>query len=108
MKKAMKRIKQLVSFAYQLPQDLIGLALVKITKASKSSILCAGKWHIFYIANKHTGSWSFVFGDYVVFGSIPENSANYEAIAMQDISLLLGWLYLPVALGMRLYKAVHK
>lgn len=92
--KAIKKIRNSISFCWQLPQNLIGLILVKSTKASRSSILAKGKWYTFYIANYCKGSWGVSLGNYVVFGTIPDIVNNYHEIGHQKQSKILGWLYL--------------
>lgn len=98
MKKQIKKAIEIAQFTWQLPQNLIGYALVKKTKASKSSVLSGGSWHAFYIAQEHKGAWALILGKYAVFGYLPETAVNVEAIRLQDLSLLLGWFYLPFAI----------
>ena len=82
-------IKKILLFIHQLPQNLLGLLVILVTKA------------VYY---KDTGCWEtndFSFGvslgNYIIFGvrdcCVSEKSLKHEQ-GHQKQSLFLGWLYL--------------
>lgn len=87
----------IIKYLHQLPQNLLGLLLVKITKATKLSSVYSDTDIYFYVANRFNTNWAGVsLGDYIVLANYrkaTENTVKHEH-GHQIQSLKLGWLYL--------------
>lgn len=86
-------IKDAFLWLWQLPQNLLGLAVVKVTRATPHY---AGAW---YETDKFA-PWGVSLGNYIIFsvrgGKLPAlKSFNHEC-GHKKQSLFLGWLYLPL------------
>lgn len=92
-------MKQIISYIHQLPQNILGFLLAKITKASRISSVYKDIDIPFYVANRFNKNWSGVsLGNYIVFSDYRQavdNSVKHEH-GHQKQSLYLGWLYLLV------------
>ena len=87
----------IIKYIHQLPQNLLGLLLVKITKATKLSSVYSDTNIHFYVANRFNTKWTGVsLGEYIVLANYrqaTENTVRHEH-GHQIQSQKLGWLYL--------------
>ena len=92
----MKFLNALI-WIWQLPQNLIGFILIKVTKATVKGRFIDKKIKDYYIAQKHNYSWAGVsLGNYIVFSDdheADETSIRHE-MGHQKQSWILGPLYL--------------
>lgn len=80
-------MKNILFFIWQLPQNILGLIIVLITRAKHESDLG------FYCTYRF-GWFGVSLGNYIIFGGSPSKiSINHEK-GHQKQSLNLGWLYL--------------
>lgn len=90
-------MKDFLLYIWQLPQNLIGLILIGLTKAKKHTALFGDQKINYYIANKTRFQWSGVsLGNYIVFAntkSATNNSIKHEH-GHQIQSTWYGLLYL--------------
>ena len=79
-------MKNILLYLWQLPQNLLGLAVIAFTKAEK-------KGDIY-----HTDGYRFgvSLGNYIIFGGFFNSTDKKHEIGHQLQSLYLGWLYLLV------------
>lgn len=78
---------KIISYIWQLPQNILGLIIVLITRAKHESDLG------FYCTYRF-GWFGVSLGNYIIFGGSPSKiSINHEK-GHQKQSLYLGWLYL--------------
>ena len=85
-------MKTILLYIWQLPQNILGLLVVLITRAKYEpdfEIYCIYKFRWFGVS----------LGNYIIFGGSPsEISINHEK-GHQKQSIYLGWLYL-ILIGM--------
>lgn len=110
----MRKLKTVLLWLWQFPQNLIGLLLVLITGARKDAIYTHGQWSNYYVARRFAGGWGVCLGEFIVFGysSIPLKSNQHE-LGHRKQSRVLGWLYLliigiPSATGNIINRVFHK
>ena len=79
-------MKNILLYLWQLPQNLLGLAVILFTGAEKRGDI--------YYTDKH---WFGVsLGNYIIFGGFFNSTDKKHEQGHQKQSLYLGWLYLPV------------
>ena len=98
----MKKFKSILTYLWQLPQNLLGLALVAYYKPERKHVLENGV-EIHFATKMHGG---ISLGKYSIVNTIHyrkelENSlkrdtVRHEAIGHAKQSQILGWLYLPI------------
>lgn len=81
-------MKNIILFLWQLPQNLLGFAVISITKSAYSYIL--GYW----VAPRKWGRFGVSLGKYIIFGGTVTQKAVQHEKGHQKQSLYLGWLYL--------------
>lgn len=89
-------MKKVLLYLWQLPQNLVGLVVVKITGAERGLYTIHDKMYKCYATNKIRSSGSL--GDYVILKrpqqeTIPTILHEYGHCRQ---SRYLGWLYLPI------------
>ena len=100
MKKLLNTLKRILLYIWQLPQNLLGLALIKYYKPERKHLLDNGV--TVYYSTKFTGGISL--GDYSIVNmvhyrkkmeeSVKRDTVRHEAIGHHKQSLMFGWLYL--------------
>ena len=80
-------MKNILLYLWQLPQNLLGLAVIAFTRAEKRSSSV-------YRTNKYRFGVSL--GKYIIFGGYFSYIDLEHEQGHQKQSLYLGWLYLPV------------
>lgn len=88
-------------YLWQLPQNLLGLAVIAFTKAK-------GQGMVYHINRYRFG---VSLGKYIIFGGYFSYTDLKHERGHQKQSLYLGWLYLPViglpsVIGNLLYRAI--
>jgi hypothetical protein len=79
-------MKNILLYLWQLPQNLLGLAVVTFTRAEK-------KGDIYYTDEYRFG---VSLGNYIIFGGFFNSKDKKHEQGHQKQSLYLGWLYLLV------------
>ena len=105
-------MKSILKFIWQLPQNLIGLLVVLITKAEKKEKEFSGVTVRYYLAQRLNKKWSGVsLGNYIIIAKRmyeTDITVKHE-YGHQRQSLYLGWLYvfvigLPSLIGNLLHR----
>ena len=102
-----KLIKNILLYLWQLPQNLLGLAVIVFTGAKKQVMLSS----YFYMTEKRR-FWVSL-GKYIIFGGHPSKTSIQHERGHQKQSLYLGWIYLliigiPSACGNLYDRLFHK
>ena len=83
-------MKKILLYLWQLPQNLLGLAVIGVTKATYFHLL--GYW-----AASHKGHrFGVSLGKYIIISVPTTQKTVHHEKGHQKQSLYLGWLYLPV------------
>lgn len=82
-------MKYVLSYIWQLPQNLLGLIIVLITSSKQETNLG------FYCTYRF-GCFGVSLGNYIIFGGLPSKISISHENGHQKQSLYLGWLYLIV------------
>lgn len=89
-------MKKFLIYLWQLPQNLIGLIVVLITKSVKKEVDISGVSITYYLANRFNKKWAGVsLGNYIIIAKRmyeTELTIKHE-YGHQRQSLYLGWLY---------------
>lgn len=94
----MSKIKNILLYLWQLPQNILGLIILLILKDWEECTL----YNIdFYYYDAFPGAISL--GNYIISGSKKENTVKHE-YGHTIQSKMLGWLYLPIV---GLYSILH-
>lgn len=98
----MKKLKNILLYLWQLPQNLLGLLLVALYRPERKHVLENGV-EIHYATRMHGG---ISLGKYSIVNtlhyrqdlseSIKRDTVRHEAIGHAKQSRMLGWLYLPI------------
>lgn len=102
MKNFLNTLKQIALYIWQLPQNLLGLALIAWYKPERKYVLDDGV-EIHYATKMHGG---ISLGKYALVNTchyrktleetIKRDTVRHEAIGHTKQSRMLGWLYLPI------------
>ena len=79
-------MKNILLYLWQLPQNLLGLAVILFTEAKK-------KGDIYYTDGRRFG---VSLGNYIIFSGFFNSTDEKHEMGHQKQSLYLGWLYLLV------------
>ena len=95
-------MKRILSYLWQLPQNLLGLAVIFFSKAKYN------KWYATYDTDSNFG---VSLGKYIIVYRYCSNKTIKHEQGHQKQSLYLGWLYLPVvgipsAIGNLLHRVI--
>jgi hypothetical protein len=110
----MRKLKSVLLWLWQLPQNLIGLLLVLITGARKYAVYTQGQWSNYYVVRRFASGWGVCLGEFIVFGYSPiALKSNQHELGHRKQSRVLGWLYLfiigiPSATGNTIDQVFHK
>jgi hypothetical protein len=86
-------MKRFILYLWQLPQNLVGLAMSKVCKCEK--IYSVPNKVYFYVAQKFNSNWSGIsLGNYIIFSYHADNTSIKHEHGHQKQSLYFGWLYL--------------
>lgn len=98
----MKKIKNVLLYLWQLPQNLLGLVLIAYYRPERKYILDNGV-EIHFASKMHGG---ISLGKYSIVNtihyrknikeSLKRDTVKHEAIGHAKQSRMLGWLYLPI------------
>ncbi len=80
--------QSMIKYIWQLPQNLLGLLVIKITGAK----VRIGRFSQVWITDKY--SFGVSLGKYIIFGGIPTQTDILHEQGHQRQSQKLGWLYL--------------
>lgn len=102
MKKFLEKLKPVALYIWQLPQNLLGLALIAYYKPQRKHVLENGV-EIHY-ATKMKGGISLgkyalvntLHYRYKLSDSLKRDTVRHEAIGHTKQSRIFGWLYLPI------------
>ena len=83
-------MKDVLLYLWQLPQNLLGLAVIKILKSEHN------EYYDFWYTYNHNYNFGVSLGKYIIFGDRFSGRALAHERGHQKQSLYLGWLYLPV------------
>lgn len=99
-------LKDFILYIWQLPQNIIGLIVILITRAFN-----CGNYYV--IKNHSATKWFGIsLGKYIIFGDFPIKRPLQHEQGHQKQSLYLGWLYLLIiglpSVFRRIYQKMFK
>lgn len=106
-------MKKFILYLWQLPQNIIGLILVLVTRARKYPAGITTPNHYIIRNPENYKYFGVSLGNYIVFGNEPTKCSLLHEKGHQKQSLYLGWIYLlvigiPSALGNIFDRLFHK
>lgn len=106
-------MKKFILYIWQLPQNIIGLILVLVTRARKYSATTNFPVHYIIRNPENYKYFGVSLGNYIVFGNEPTRCSLLHEKGHQKQSLYLGWFYLfvigvPSAFGNIFDRAFHR
>lgn len=85
--------RRIISFLWQLPQNILGLLVILFTRAK---LCCNGIYKGIYISEPEKYWFGVSLGNFIIFGSTPQENSVLHEKGHQKQSIKLGWLYLVV------------
>lgn len=95
-------MKSVLLYIWQLPQNLIGLLVIAVTKAERKLRVMPERNVFYYLSSRCNSKWSGVsLGKYIIFAKDfhATNRALKHEYGHQRQSVYLGWLY-PIVIGL--------